>query len=829
MKHVNELMMELERLRNPAGLSGMSGLSAGGEKKIDDDQVGTVSGMSGLSEARERKNTEVGEGTKVHNQENRLSSSFINSLSPSPALLRTPPFSLGPPTNPTNPTNTSAPAISQGFEAATAIPTNPTSSTNQILPPATFAGNTYVCREWLPADGCVGPVIGFDTETTLIVGHEVPTFVLGAAFDGQTVYFVTPEHLGVFCAAHAGAKQYFCNAPFDLDVVGKACGFDYLSAVRQGTVLDVQIIYRLLELGRKGQLPQRYNLGLLSETLLGQPLDKESDTRLGFGRFLQDGRVDLRQIDHASLQYLAMDAIATCLLGAKLEAEARALADQYKVPGLLTHDTQLLGAWATTRITRLGAGVDVQRAQRRLAEVQALEQQAVALLRPFGYVPGAKGNMAVFDRLMTAIEAQRSLQLLRTKDGRITQSDDQLASVKDDAFVAAFLAYKEQHKLTGVIKKLADSGGRLHPRYSLAVSGRALCSSPNLQQLPREGGVRECIVAPTGYVLLAGDYKCVEMVALAEICFQLYDNSALRDILNAGGDPHRLVAARILNKDAELVTKEERQQAKAVNFGIPGGMGVTGFLDYARQNYGVTFTRELAEEFFEKWYALFPEVRRYLDERRGLGGLFDLFDFTNYPRFYAENALSNAARCLVRIAGGNVATSHDREFSQAEIDWVWQQLQRCALINDPQLRADVQSRRGSWRLRHELASHQVSVTPTGRIRAECSGTEASNSPFQSLAADGCKLAFSELVLARGFRVVLLVHDEIVVEVPDTLELSMRADEMRQVMVEQMRRVCPNVRVEVELAASRCWSKKAKAMYDATGRLVPWIEPKEGGQ
>ncbi len=800
MKTVAELMLELERLRNPAGLSGLSGLSVGGEKKSEGD----------------------GGGTEGDNQENRLSSSFINTLPPSPALLP-PPFSPG---LPTNPTNQPAPAISQGFEPATAIPTNPTDPTNLNLPPATFAGHTYPCREWLPGDGCIGPVFGFDTETTLIVGHEVPTFVLGAAFDGNAVYFITPEHLGAFCAAHADSEQYFCNAPFDLDVVAKACSFDYLPLVRQGLVLDVQILYRLLELGRKGQLPQKYNLGLLSATLLGQPLDKESDTRLDFGRFLQDGRVDLRQIEGASLQYLAMDAIATCLLGAQLEAKARALADQYKVPGLLTHDTQLLGAWATYRIERLGAGVDVPRAQRRLAEVQVLEQQAVAVLTPFGYVPGAKGNMAVFDRLMKAIEDKRGVRLLRTKDGRITQSDDQLASVKDEPFVAAFLEYKGQHKVTGVIKKLAESGGRLHPRYSLAVSGRALCSSPNLQQLPREGGVRECIVAAPGYMLLAGDYKCIEMVALAEICFQLYGASALRDLLNAGGDPHQLVAARILGKDPDSVTKKERQQAKAVNFGIPGGMGVTGFLDYARQNYGVAFTRELAEEFFEKWYALFPEVRRYLDERRGFAGLFELFDFSTYPHYYTENALSNAAACMLRITGGNMATSHDREFSQAEIDWVWQQLQRCTLIKDPQLRADVLNRCGSWRLRRELTSHQVSITLTGRVRAECSGTEASNSPFQSLAADGCKLAFSELVLARGFRVVLLVHDEIVVEMPDTSELSTRADEMRQVMVEQMQRVCPNVRVEVELAASRCWSKKAKAVYDEAGRLVPWSEPQE---
>jgi hypothetical protein len=101
--------------------------------------------------------------------------------------------------------------------------------------------------------------------------------------------------------------------------------------------------------------------------------------------------------------------------------------------------------------------------------------------------------------------------------------------------------------------------------------------------------------------------------------------------------------------------------------------------------------------------------------------------------------------------------------------------------------------------------------PAGR----CSG---------NLAADGCKLTFLGLMLACGFRVVLLVHDEIVVEVPETDDLDTRAKEMRQVMVEQMQRVCPNVRVEVELAASYCWSKKAKEVRTADGPLVPWFEP-----
>lgn len=829
MKTVAEYMLQLERLRNPAGLSGMSGLSAGGEKESGVDQVGTVSGMSGLSVGKERKDSEKGGGEKGSNQENRLSSSSITPLPPTTSPVSTLPLSLGPPTNPTNPTNPIAPAISQGFTPAPAVPTNPTSSTNLILSSATFAGRAFPCREWLPGDGCVGPIIGVDTETTLIVGHEIPTFVLGAAFDGQAVYFVTPEHLKAFCIAHAGAKQYFCNAPFDLDVVAKACGFDYLPLVRQGLILDVQILYRLLELGRKGQLPQKYNLGLLSATLLGQPLDKESDTRLGFGSFLQDGRVDIRRIDAASLQYLAMDAIATCLLGAQLEAEARALAVQYKVPGLLTHDTQLLGAWATSHIKALGAVIDVPRAQRRLLAVQMVEQTAVAQLKPFGYRPGAKGNVAVFDSLMTAMEEQHEIRLPRTKTGHVGQKEEDLAVLEDEPFVAAFLEYKNQHKLVGVLAKLADSDGRLHPNYSLAVTGRAICSSPNLQQLPREGGVRECVVAPPGQVLLVADYKCIEMAALAEICFQLYGASVLRDILNAGGDPHRLVAARILDKAPELVTDEERRQAKAVNFGIPGGMGVAGFLNYARRNYGVIFTRELAAEFFKKWFALFPEVDRYLAERRSLAGLFNLFDFSTYPRHYHENALSIAVRCLVRIAGGNVATSSGRQFTPAECDWVWQQLEGCAVVTNPQLKADVKNRRGSQSLQRALTAHQVSVTTTGRVRAECSSTEASNSPFQSLAADGCKLAFSELVLARGFRVVLLVHDEIVVEVPDTPELSARADELRQVMVEQMQRVCPNVRVDVELAASRCWSKKAKAMYDEAGRLMPWVEPKAVGQ
>jgi hypothetical protein len=123
---------------------------------------------------------------------------------------------------------------------------------------------------------------------------------------------------------------------------------------------------------------------------------------------------------------------------------------------------------------------------------------------------------------------------------------------------------------------------------------------------------------------------------------------------------------------------------------------------------------------------------------------------------------------------------------------------------------------------------------SGRIYGRGLYTELCNARFQGRAADGAKAALYETVYRcyvdrksplYGSRPVVFVHDEIIAEVPEE-NAHEAAFELARVMCESMGKYCHNVPIKAKPALMRRWYKKAKDVYDAHGRLVPW-EPKAG--
>lgn len=153
----------------------------------------------------------------------------------------------------------------------------------------------------------------------------------------------------------------------------------------------------------------------------------------------------------------------------------------------------------------------------------------------------------------------------------------------------------------------------------LVASGRGSSYEPNLQNPPRKGGIRECFVPRPGYVFALCDYSFIELVTLAQFCIWKFGYSVLADTINSGKDPHLFGAADMLGisyeeavrRKREPVVRAARQAYKAVNFGIPGGLGAVKFVQYARVSYGVTFTEQEAREKKERWYHLYPEMREF--------------------------------------------------------------------------------------------------------------------------------------------------------------------------------------------------------------------------
>lgn len=142
---------------------------------------------------------------------------------------------------------------------------------------------------------------------------------------------------------------------------------------------------------------------------------------------------------------------------------------------------------------------------------------------------------------------------------------------------------------------------RIHATYNSTStrSGRTSSSSPNMQQV--SAVLKPAFVPDRGYYLAEIDFSQIEMrvAAFVSRC------QPMIEAFRRGDDLHRLFAAKIAGKDPEDVTPQERQAAKAGNFGLLFYMSATGFREYAETAYGVMLTEEEAARihaaFFETW------------------------------------------------------------------------------------------------------------------------------------------------------------------------------------------------------------------------------------
>src|SRR5262249_4486524 len=133
------------------------------------------------------------------------------------------------------------------------------------------------------------------------------------------------------------------------------------------------------------------------------------------------------------------------------------------------------------------------------------------------------------------------------------------------------------------------------------------CSNPNVQNLPRTKTYRGCITAEPGHCLVKADYSQIEL----RIASVIAKDAAMLAAYQAGQDLHRTTAAYLLGLSPEQVTDDQRQLAKAVNFGLLYGMGARTLQVYARQNYSVDLTPQEAQHYRERFFVAYPGLRQW--------------------------------------------------------------------------------------------------------------------------------------------------------------------------------------------------------------------------
>lgn len=157
--------------------------------------------------------------------------------------------------------------------------------------------------------------------------------------------------------------------------------------------------------------------------------------------------------------------------------------------------------------------------------------------------------------------------------------------------------------------KYVDPGtGRIHTEYwPFTGAGRYSSRKPNLQQIPRGAAFRSCFKAREGWQFVAADYSGIEMRIAAEVA----NDRRLQQVFKNGDDAHYATAALLNGCSVEEVTTEQRQQAKAVNFGLLYGMGAPKLVLYAMANYGVSLTLKQSEGFRNRYFDAYQGIKRW--------------------------------------------------------------------------------------------------------------------------------------------------------------------------------------------------------------------------
>ena len=230
----------------------------------------------------------------------------------------------------------------------------------------------------------------------------------------------------------------------------------------------------------------------------------------------------------------------------------------------------------------------------------------------------------------------------KTKTGFSTDASV-LEKLRDEhQIIPKIEQYREMYKLRSTyiegLENSIDEDGRIRSTFkqSIASTGRLSSTEPNLQNLPirtEEGRkIRKAFKAGEGKILIDADYSQIELRILAS----LSNDQNMIDAFINGVDIHTKTASEVFDRPLDEVTKVERYNAKAVNFGI-----IYGISDYGlSQNLNIP--RPVAKEYIEGFFEGYPNVKKYMDniikKARELGYTDTLFNRRRYiPEITSKN------------------------------------------------------------------------------------------------------------------------------------------------------------------------------------------------
>lgn len=433
---------------------------------------------------------------------------------------------------------------------------------------------------------------------------------------------------------------------------------------------------------------------------------------------------------------------------------------------------------AVIEIETAGMPFDSQKAGEILAEIESSIKGLISAIE----VPNINSSVQVQQKLIEL--GQEYLQgdsfVIEGETFEVSSSDEVLSRMKARLpenhplaiFITNIQEYRHLKKKADMLKKWLETvhpvTGRLHTSLKQINNqgvGRFSAREPNLQQISRESEIRALFKAEPGRKLVIADYSGIEMRIMA----QLSRDRTLIQAFKDGIDIHRFTASKISGKSLDEVTRDERQAAKAVGFGMIYGMSSQTLKLYAETSYGVVMTEEEAKKAREGFFKTYPGIEKWHQKQTAL---VSEKNFKDYWVYHPEKGFICEKRPQVRTLGGRLRV---------------------------------------WPVTHQTRMSRAGQTENS-LKKVGPVTELFNTPDQGTGADMIKLAmayiYRELISRQWADVYLIgcVHDELILDTPED-----KAEEVEKLltacMLKAASKLLPDVPVEVEAHVAESWAEK----------------------
>ena len=448
----------------------------------------------------------------------------------------------------------------------------------------------------------------FDTETTGI--DALNAELVGMSFSwqkGEAFYVPFPENQEEAQVLVDKFKPFFENE--NIEKIGQNIKYDlkilsHYGVQIKGKLFDTMIAHYLIN------PDMRHNMDVLSETYLKYSPKSIEDLIGKKGKNQKSMRdVSLEEIK----EYAAEDADVTYQLKQNFspildKAETKKLFDEIEIP--------LIPVLAAMELE--GINLDVPFLKEMSVE---MAKESSELEQKIYETAGEKFNLAspkqlgdvLFDKMKIGGAKQK-----KTKTGQYATGEEILSYLaNDNPIVKDILDWRQMVKLQSTYidalpNQVDKKTGRVHTDYmqTVAATGRLSSNNPNLQNIPirTERGrlIRKAFIArDENYTLVSADYSQIELRIIAALSGE---ENMIKAFQN-NEDIHRSTAAKVFNVPLEEVTKEQRSNAKTVNFGIIYGVSAFGLSNQT------SLSRKESAELIDAYYATYPKLKSYMSNQ----------------------------------------------------------------------------------------------------------------------------------------------------------------------------------------------------------------------